>query len=480
MNKPNVVIIMADGWRRQAVGCMNADPVATPHVDELVRTGLLCTGAISNHPMCTPARAAFLTGRYAQKLGMEYNWQRLPVEEPCFSSVAAAHGYDTALIGKWHLDDYEPTDQHGDHWTTLTPPGPRRMGFRYWHCNGCCHAHWQLQYNTNNDDLVVGTGWQPDYETDIACAYIRNDHDERPADAPFLMWLNYSTPHNECGGRFNPELTDSKQYYAPLGYENQYRQDQPLSLINSDTDNDAYQRWAPGYYGMVSSLDECIGRLMRTLEDQGLAENTIVVVTSDHGEMLATHDRWMKGIYYEESIGVPFIMRWPQVIPGGQTHTDQFGLVDWMPTLLDLMGLPVPPGRDGVSQKDAWLYGKTLPDRVHLLSHNTGAPPPHRTRYEFPLEQGMYWRGLRSERYTYACVDQRNDHWYGDQRWHLAAHATCVLFDNEADPHQQQPIYRGQGYDEIIDQLHRQLVGMLDDIGDNFLTEYWQPERHSA
>ena len=129
--KPNMLIIMADGWRRQAVGCMDHDPVLTPRMDAFAAQSCVMDRAYSNHPLCTPARAAFLTGRYAQEIGMEYNWQRLPVDEPTLSQVAADNGYDTALIGKWHLDDYEPSDKHGDHWTTLTPPGERRMGFRY-------------------------------------------------------------------------------------------------------------------------------------------------------------------------------------------------------------------------------------------------------------------------------------------------------------------------------------------------------------
>ncbi len=476
--RPNVLVIMADGWRRQALGCMDQDPVQTPSMDAFAAQSCVMESAYSNYPLCTPARASFLTGKYAVEIGMEYNWQRLPVDEPSISQVAFDHGYDTALIGKWHLDDYEEDDEHGDHWCTFSPPGERRMGFRYWYCNGCCHDHWRLRYNDTDGNLFEGEGWQLTHETDKALAYIKNENDERPKEKPWFLCLNWSPPHNECGRKVDKSLRDKKQYYAPEEFEKPYH-DRELAMHNPDTDADAYQRWAPGYFGAITSMDDEFERIYSYLKQQGLDKNTIIVLTADHGEMLGTHGRWMKDIWYEESAGIPFIIGWPEHIPASRNKS-LFSLVDAAPSLLGLMNLPIPAQRSGMDQSGI-IKGLVAPsEKEVLLSHNTGAPPPERTRYEFPIEKGMYWRGLRSRRYTYVIVDQREDSiFYGKNSWDaFPSDARCALFDNQEDPHQQQAIYLGDSTatDEVIVAIHKKLEQRLNEVNDDFIEKYWHKE----
>jgi len=474
MNSCNVLIIMADDWRAQALGCAGIDPALTPNCDRLASQGVRCTQAITPHPLCTPARAAMLTGRWAPSLGMEYNWQRLSADEPSLANVLAAAGYDTALIGKWHLDDTEPDDPDGNMWNTLTPPGPRRCGFRFWYSNGCDHHHERRVYIDTAGRVHRGEGWQVDHEGDVAEAYLRNQGGERPADKPWLLWLTPSPPHNTCGGTDPAE--GRIQYHAPEAYERLFR-GRTLPMANPDTDAAAYQRWAPGYFGGVFSVDDLVGRMLRVLDQTGQANNTLVIVTSDHGEMLATHGRWTKNIWYEESVGIPLILRLPGRLPAGQVCSTSVSLLDVMPTVLAQVGVPIPAGRDGEDLSQ--LLTAPACDRHLLLSHNTGAPPPERTRHPFPIERGNYWRGLRTAQHTYVCVDQRPESiFYAPTLWQpFPPHATCALYDRAADPHQMRPIFPGQGQDGLIDTLHDELAQRLDRLGDRFLTRYWAPSR---
>ena len=479
MKQPNILIIMADDWRGQALGCNHLDPAITPHCDRLACEGVRCTQAITPHPLCTPARAAMFTGRWASSIGMEYNWQRLSHNEPNLANVLGAAGWDTALIGKWHLDDYEPTDPAGNHWSTLTPPGPRRCGFRFWYSNGCDHQHTRLLYLDTAANLHRGDGWQIDHEGDIAESYVRNDHGQRPNDQPWFLWLNPSPPHNTCG-ELDP--ADGRyQFPAPQRHEALFR-GRALPMVNPDTDAEAYAKWAPGYFGCVHSVDELVGRMLRALEETGQAENTLVIVTSDHGEMLGTHGLWLKDIWYEESLRIPMLVRLPGRLPSGQICPTPISLHDVLPTVLSLANLPIPANRDG-EDLSAILAGTQQPaDRDILLGYNTGAPPPERTRYDFPIERGMYWRGLRTSRYTYACVDQRPESIFYDpqRRQPFPPHATRALWDNQADPYQLQPIFPGSGQDALMDALHARLANALAQRGDDFLNQYWMPTRSAT
>jgi len=133
---------------------------------------------------------------------------------------------------------------------------------------------------------------------------------ERPADKPFMLWLSMAPPHNTIGGPDLAKGNDRYQYNAPPEYENMYSGDD-LPAWHPDTDLAPYRRQAPGHFGCITSMDHEFGRLLQCLKEEDLENDTIVLVTADHGEMLGIHGRWMKDIWFEESIGIPFIIRWP-------------------------------------------------------------------------------------------------------------------------------------------------------------------------
>ena len=485
---PNILIVTTDGHRRDALGCLHRDPVFTPHLDAFAKEGVLCTQTVTNSPLCTPARACLLTGKHPGTLtgnppqvNMLYNWQRLPVEEETFAKAANRAGYDTALIGKWHVDDYEEGD-HGNMWSHLTPPGPRRMGFRYWYSNGCCHDHFRLCYNDTEGQVHdLGQGWQVDHETGKAQAYLRNDNGERPTEKPFCLWLNWSPPHNQTGGEaFDPEGPEF-QYAAPDADMQIYR-DPLLPLPHPATRAQPYRQAAPGYYGMVTNLDRAFGRLMNTLEEAGLRENTIVVYTSDHGEMLGIQGRWIKDVWHEQSIGVPCILRWPGHIPSSLRCNSVFGLVDLAPSLLAMAGVEMEAGRHGRDVSEQWLSDGQQEDESQLICFNTGAPPAELSKWDFPDEAGRAWRGIRTPTHTYIVVDQRPGgtfKFYDKDRFDDAfpPEATRAAWNLKDDPQQCAPIYPGQGQDALLDQLHDLLQGKLEEIGDDFLKSWWTPQR---
>lgn len=485
---PNILIVMTDGQRRDALGLMHADPVYTPHLDAFAREGTAFTQVVCNSPLCTPSRACFLTGKHPGTLtgdpptvNMLFNWQRLPVGEETFAKAAGRAGYDTALIGKWHLDDWEPGEP-GNQWSGVTPPGPRRMGFRFWYSNGCHHDHFRLRYHdTEGREHDLGEGWQVDHETEMATRYLRNEQRERPAEKPFLMWLNFGPPHNQCGDSRPAIPGIPANYAAPEEDEAIYR-DPHLPRHHPGADPTAYTKAAPGYFGCVTAVDRAFGQLMAVLREEGLEENTLVIFTSDHGEMLSVHDRWIKNIWYEGSIGVPFLLRWPGVIPANRRDATLWGLVDAMPSLLSLAGIEYAGDRHGRDLSPLWRGEASPPGETQLLAFNTGAPPPELSPHAFPDESGRFWRGIRTPRYTYVVVDQRPGgfaKFYDRERYRDAfpPHATCAAWDLHEDPFQMHPIYPGEGQDALLQQLHGELTRQLETVGDDFLTRYWSPSR---
>ncbi len=472
--QPNLLFVFADQWRRQAVGCMGADPVLTPRIDAFAGQGTLFERAYCNSPLCTPSRASLITGVHAFPLGMMHNWLELPPESPSIAKSLRAAGYDTGYIGKWHLDEWDGDPAHGNAWNPLTPPGDRRMGFDFWYANGCVHGHFNLDYITTDGARVQGEGWQVDHETDVAVDYLRNTAGQRDTDRPFCLFVSYAPPHTHHGGyKFDPSVKGF-QFAAPDEYEALYRgRDLP---VPPHTRRDLYERAAVGYFGAVSAIDAAFGRLLDTLDELHLAENTLVVVSADHGEMLGAQGMYTKDRWYEESIGIPLVARLPGTVPAGRREGRMVSVVDYAPSLLGLLGAEVPAAMQGRNRANLFRGTETGEQSSVPLYFAAGAPPRHRVKWDvFPDEGNRDWRGLRTERYTYAAVSREQ---YGDPRRFgkpVPEGVKQVLIDNAVDPWQVNPIYPGQDarYDTVMDSLHAQLAAWLDEMGDPFLQELW-------
>ncbi len=472
VKRTNLLFVMGDQWRRHSIGCMGQDPVVTPHFDRFAAQGVLFENAFSCSPICTPNRAALLTGKHPFSLNMMHNWLRLPVEEETIATAARRQGYATGWIGKWHLDAYEPGDI-GNQWNNMTPRGQRRMGFDYWLANNCNHNHFTYCYMDTDEQIVEGEGWQVDFETDMAIRYLENEGGKlRDPDKPFCLYLSWSPPHNICGGPGfdQTQRGQGAQFRAPERFEALYPAENLQPRPN--TDPAMMRRAAPGHFGAITSMDENFGRLMTCLERLGLADDTIVVVASDHGENLGSHGLYLKDHWYEESVGIPFIIRLPGVLSAGRREAGLFNSPDVMPTLLGLMGCEVPLGRHGRDFSAHLRESRPIDRRTVFMAHECGAPYPGLTPYTWPVEYGRAWRAVRDRRYTYVALNAgENSKFHDPNRFPcpFPQGVTEALYDLHDDPYQQNPILPGQDRDEDRQRLRQQLKTWLDELGDPFL-----------
>lgn len=324
---PNVLFILADQWRGSALG-LDSDPlVRTPHLDHLAEQGQCCERAYATNPVCTPNRACLFTGRYSHQTGMIGNDLMLPPEEVCFPEIFEDAGYATHYIGKWHLD--------GEERPGFVPQGWRRRGFQSFegfNRGHVYHEHWG--FDDQGDPLPWEKGGNPYFEptlqTELALDFMKRDRKE-----PFLCFLSWGPPHNP----FQPPA--AFDHYQPETM--QFRPNVP------DWKREEAAADQAGYFGLCEALDHEMGRLLDFLDQSGLSENTLVIFTSDHGELLGSHGKYHKGEPEEESVRVPLLLRYPGVIPESSTTNQLIETVDLMPTLLDLCQLSIPESCSGKS-----------------------------------------------------------------------------------------------------------------------------------
>jgi len=321
----NVLFILADQWRFSAFGHGGDPTVDTPAFDRFAEQGARFTRAYSANPVCTPNRSCILTGRYSHQHGMIYNNIMLPPGERCVAEPFAKAGYATHYIGKWHMD--------GGQKPGFVPPGWRRRGFQTF--EGFNRGHYYpigAQYFTDQGELLKPDAYEPTYQTDLAIAFMK-----RNQSRPFYCYLSWGPPHSPYRppgewDRYDPAKLDFRPNVpAPLRNDRQYR------------------RSVAGYYGSCSALDHEFSRLMRALDDNGLANNTLVVFSADHGDMLGSHGCYIKSKPEEESLHIPLFMRLPARIRAKQKIGAPASSIDLAPTILSLCGLgPLPnsPGRD--------------------------------------------------------------------------------------------------------------------------------------
>ncbi|MBI2686045.1 MAG: sulfatase [Acidobacteria bacterium] len=312
--RPNVLFLHCDAWRRQTLpGAADRNLIA-PNLARLMKEGVEFTRAYVANPVCGPSRAALQSGRYPHAASMPWNGRLLPLEYPCLSHAFAEAGYKTGYIGKWHLDGGDPGG--------FTPPGPRRRGYQFWAAFNHNHDYYNFYYYRDDPAPVRMSGYEPEHQTDLALDFI--DRNQR---SPFLLFLSYGPPH----GPDRPPGKYAKMYT-------------PAELTPRDNvpaaNRAAAKKDMAEYLGLCTSIDDNIGRLLMALDQKGLAGNTIVVFTADHGDMLYSHGLQYKEFWYEESAGVPMLMRWPGKLAAGTQQDWLFNNVDVAPTLRGLCGLP--------------------------------------------------------------------------------------------------------------------------------------------
>lgn len=382
--RPNVVVLFPDQLRAASLPLYGETYIETPNIDRLAAEGVQLTNAISNCPVCTPARAMLVTGRHPQTTGHLINTTRTRHSEISIADTFAHHGYRTGWVGKWHL--------HTGLWPALdrlpmqpdwVPEGRDRLGFDYWRAYN--------QHMVYFDGFVHKGDWNYErwdgYETEGLLNYAFEFIDE-PSDDPFLLFLSPHPPHYTPG-----EFAPAECYE---GLPDRFDFPENVGTRWGDETHEMYRH----YLAMIRAVDTMVGKMLDHLDETGMADNTIVLLASDHGTQGGAHDvhPWLKKHPYEESIHIPGVVRYPGVIDAGSITDELFGMPDFFPTLCGLAGVPVPQSVEG---RD--LSGCLRPGLA-------GAPPPatqdglllmNFSKYYDWFVDGAEWRGVRTKTAMY-------------------------------------------------------------------------------
>lgn len=347
---PNVIICLTDQLRPFELGCYGGDLVPTPAIDRLAAEGVRFQVACSNNPVCTPGRSILLSGQYCRTCnGTMGNCadpvpERVKMVDTTLAEVFRGAGYRTGLIGKWHIHVQ-----------------PELLGFDTVYYPNHMHRYTNQTYYRNNsrEELVEGFG------VDAEVAELRRWIGDHKSD-PFFLYYNISQPHmpvwdspEHYRDMFSPDqvrLRDNVWVDGKLPYDEHwfkvYLHDylyyqRHLPYTEQMPEGFDIRRLTALYYGMIAWADYQVGEMMNCLEQHGLAEDTIVVFASDHGDMLGSHHLFNKDILLEESLRIPMIVRWPSALQPRVADKQVVSLVDVMPTVLSLVGLPTPPTAQG-------------------------------------------------------------------------------------------------------------------------------------
>jgi arylsulfatase A-like enzyme len=416
---PNVLFIIADEWRAQAT-TYNGDPnVRTPNLDKLARQSISFDNAISGCPVCCPARASIMTGQYPLTNGVFINDVELKPNAPTLAETFTKAGYSTGYIGKWHL--YGSPD--GNYGRRLAPvPPDKRLGFDYWKACECTHEYnHSLYYEGNDTTPKYWPGYDAFSQTDDACRFIEQ---RAKSQNPFFLFLSLGPPHF-------PYPTAPEKYKAM--YQKQALTLRPNVPKEKRAEAEDILR---GYYAHMAALDDCFAKLLTTLEKQQISEDTIVVFTSDHGDMMLSQGLTTKLYPWDESVRIPFLLRYPRRF--GQTarriNKTPCSMPDIMPTLLSLAGLKTPEAVQGVDM---------FTSKANSAFISLPVPITEARKYGF-----AEYRGIRTETHTY--VRTRQGPW--------------LLYDNLKDPYQMHNL----AAQKIPAALDRELNHRLHEIKDDF------------
>ncbi len=466
---PNILFIFSDDHAYQAISAYNHPLrlLETPNIDRLAKEGMRFDRCLVPNSICGPSRAVILTGKYSHKNGFYNNsGNRFDGTQQTFPKLLKTVGYQTAIVGKWHL---------------VTDP----TGFDYWHILPGQGAYYNPPM-IDNGKQVKHTGYTTDIITDIALEWLKN----RDKSKPFLMMAQHKAPHREWSPalrhlgwngdrkfpepetlfdnyegrgkaehsqdmtlektfteldaklRTPPSLNEEQrkvwdQYYGPRNEE--FRK---ANLTGKELVQWRYQRYMHDYLGCVKAVDESVGKLLKFLDDEGLAKNTIVIYSSDQGFYLGEHGWFDKRWIFEESLRTPLLVRWPGVAQGGSVNRDIVSNLDFASTFLQAAAVPIPEDIQGRSLVPV-LQGKTPADwRKSFYYHYYEYPGPHNVRKHY---------GVVTDRYKLV-------HFYEPDvnEWEL--------FDNLKDPQEMRSVYNRKDYITVQKQLETELARLRTEL----------------
>jgi arylsulfatase A len=452
--QPNVIFVLADdlGWAE--LGCYGNSFNETPHLDKLAKQGIRFTHAYAAAPVCSPYRAALLTGQHPARVGiLDYlrpnSSNALPVSQVTLPKILKRNGYSTGMVGKWHLTGYKyqdaqfevrPTD-HGFGWNTGSEVKGVGNGANFWpYVFRTQPIRWL--------DLPENRMGKNEYLTD-RLNLEAVDFVERNKEKPFFLYLSHYAPHTILNGR--PDLVEKYRKKHPPGPS-----DRKNCYLCKDAglDTDACTHWAPNHNphlaAMLESIDDGIGLLAKKLEDLGLTDDTIFIFSSDNGgETNVTSNAPLRGgksQLYEGGIRVPLIVRWPKgKVPAGKVSSQPVVNHDFYPTLLEAAGIQPDPLQtlDGVSTLATWKNPKAAPKRKALHWH-------------YPLDKPHFLGGVSG-----GAI--RDGNWKLIEYFDPARSEKFELFDLSKDPSEKKDLASSEP--KRVHELHRKLIAWRERTG---------------
>lgn len=483
-SRPNILFIMSDDHAYQAISAYGSRVNQTPNLDRIARDGMRFDRCFVTNSICGPSRAVILTGKYNHLNGFTTNQKSFNGAQQNVAKLLRAGGYQTAIIGKWHLVS-DPTGF--DHWQILQGQGP----------------YYNPVLKTPNGP-VRHEGYTTDIITDEALKWLKEGRDK---EKPFFLMYQHKAPHrnwqpaprylDKYKGVTLPEpdtlfdnyegrgkaakdqqmsiakdltphdlklvpqqgLSPEQQEVFTLAYAEENAEFEKANLQGDDLVRWKYQRYVKDYLRCIDAVDENVGRVLDYLDESGLADNTVVIYTSDQGWYLGEHGWYDKRWMYEESFRTPLMVRWPGKIKPGTVNTDMVMNLDFAQTFLDIAGLDAPDDMQGRSLRSIF-EGKTPDDwRKSVYYHYYEFPQPHHVHPHY---------GVRTERYKLI-------HFYTLDEWEL--------YDLEKDPKELKSVYADPAYADTVAELKKELTRLREyykDDGTVVEFEGQQPERPKA
>ena len=455
---PNILFIFTDDHSPRAISAYGSVINQTPSIDRLADEGMLFEHCLVTNSICAPSRATILTGKYNHVNGQITNAERFDGSQQTFPKLLQEAGYETAMIGKWHLKS-DPTGF--DYWRALIGQGP--------------------YYNPpigSPEDTTRIEGYTTDIITDLALDWLKQG---RSAEKPFLLMYQHKAPHrpwrpgpdylsmyddetipepatlrDDYSGRSaaaasanmrvmrnlnandlkitEPRgLTDEQLAAWNAAYDPKNEALREADLSGEELDAWKYQRYIKDYLRAVASADDNIGRVLDYLDESGLSDNTVVIYASDQGWYLGEHGWYDKRWMYEESLTMPFIVRWPERIDAGSKNGALVSNVDFAPTFLEMAGVDIPSDMQGKSLVGMLDGSRTEPVRETFYYQYYEYPASHCVERHY---------GVRSDRYKLI-------YFYVIDAWEL--------FDLENDPNELTSVYEDPSYADIRTELESEL-----------------------
>jgi len=475
--KPNIIFIMSDDHAYQAISAYNSDLVKTPNIDKIANQGLIFNKAFVTNSICAPSRAVILSGKFSHLNGVPGNSQVFDGNQQTFPKILQKNGYQTAMIGKWHLKS-QPT------------------GFDYWNVLPGQGDYYNPDFIKQGMDTTYN-GYVTEIITELSIDWLKH----RDEDLPFCLMMHHKAPHRSWMPALkNLELFDDMDFVLPENFYDEYKGKEALKVqkltvkdhmdirmdfkIPCDTcDTASVNFWAPGeywrrldrlspderkrwdeaynkeelefyevkddgakydywkyrrymedYLRCIVSVDESVGQILDYLKENGLEENTLIVYTSDQGFYLGEHGLFDKRFMYEEAMRTPLMIRYPKEIESNMQTGLLIQNLDIAPTLLDVAGISVPEDMQGKSLREIWL-GSDTPWRNEIYYHY----------YEKGFGASPHY-GVRTDRFKLIHYYDVVDSW--------------EFYDLEEDPKEMDNLYNDPEYEQQIRELKGIVIGL--------------------